>query len=280
MNLVRRFPVASFFVLACAISWPLLGAFVYLLQNVYGGEFQFWLLVFLPGAWGPTIAAFIVVGRVEGRAGVWRLIRSAVDVRQSPLWYAFVVLVPLFVTIAAVALSRLGPAAFANASIGEMAEAAPLYVAVALPFGPLGEESGWRGYAMPRLMARGNALLVSLFLGSVWTLWHLPLYWQPGASIPSFQEVSPETVALYAAYITGLTFLYTALWLGTNGSVFLAILFHAFNNAAENIVFSGIAGEIPDAARAEIYEIGIVVTWVVGVPLLLNVARRRRTTGA
>jgi len=45
----------------------------------------------------------------------------------------------------------------------------------------LGEEPAWRGFALPRLLTRHNALVASLILGVLWALWHLPLFWIEGS---------------------------------------------------------------------------------------------------
>lgn len=52
----------------------------------------------------------------------------------------------------------------------------PLYLFVG---GPLDEELGWRGYALPRLLARRNVFWSGLVVGVIWALWHLPLFWVP-----------------------------------------------------------------------------------------------------
>jgi len=46
--------------------------------------------------------------------------------------------------------------------------------------GPLFEEPGWRGFALPRLQARLGPLPAALTLGMIWAAWHLPLFLYPG----------------------------------------------------------------------------------------------------
>jgi membrane protease YdiL (CAAX protease family) len=45
-----------------------------------------------------------------------------------------------------------------------------------------GEEMGWRGYVLPRLQARYNALISSLIGGAIWSVWHLPKFFGTGTS--------------------------------------------------------------------------------------------------
>ncbi|MGE0045730.1 MAG: CPBP family intramembrane glutamic endopeptidase [Hyphomonadaceae bacterium] len=276
MNIVRRHPLTAFVVIAYGLSWLTLGPFVYLLQVRHGGEFQAWMLVFLPGAWGPTLAAFLVTTITSGRAGLGRLLKSFLDWRHNILWWAFVVLAPPATFAAAMALSNLGLAPLGTISIAQLAASAPLFIALALPFGPLGEEFGWRGFATPRFLESGGAVRAALLIGTIWTFWHLPLFWLPGASIPEYLGVTPFSIAAYWAYITGLTLIYTAIWLHTNGSVLIAVVFHAMCNASENILLAAIPGEIADSDRAPIYLIGIAISWAIGVPMLALSASRAR----
>ncbi|MBY9007991.1 MAG: CPBP family intramembrane metalloprotease [Candidatus Lokiarchaeota archaeon] len=48
--------------------------------------------------------------------------------------------------------------------------------------GPLSEETGWRGYALPKLQSRFNALISSILLGTIWACWHIPLWFVEGSS--------------------------------------------------------------------------------------------------
>jgi uncharacterized protein len=88
------------------------------------------------------------------------------------------------------------------------------------------EELGWRGYALPRLQSRWNALVASLVLGAVWTLWHLPLWFIPGLFFAdlSFTAYAIETVAGAVVF----TWIYNS----SGGSVLLAMLMHAAVNLA------------------------------------------------
>ena len=100
----------------------------------------------------------------------------------------------------------------------------PLFLLILALTDGLGEELAWRGFALPRLLTRYNALVASLVLGVLWGLWHLPLVWTEGA--PMYQQ----PVWLFLLDIMAKSVLFTWVFLHTRGSVLLAILLHASNN--------------------------------------------------
>jgi membrane protease YdiL (CAAX protease family) len=96
--------------------------------------------------------------------------------------------------------------------------------------GPLGEEIGWRGYTLPRLLVNRNALLASLIVGVLWGLWHLPLFWIQG----SLQADIP--IVWFLVSILAESILYTWVHIHTRGSLLLAILFHAAINTWAKLI--------------------------------------------
>jgi hypothetical protein len=94
----------------------------------------------------------------------------------------------------------------------------------------LGEEIGWRGYALPRLQARYGSLLASLIIGFTWGAWHLPLFWLPG----NFHQTIPPTLFLLQS--VALAIIYTWLYNQTKGSLLIAHLFHAASNVTLGVL--------------------------------------------
>lgn len=88
-----------------------------------------------------------------------------------------------------------------------------------------GEEWGWRGYVLPRLQAKYNALSASLILGAIWSVWHLPKFLGTGLG-------NERSFAWFAVAHLGLAVLYTWLYNNTRGSLLLVVLFHATQNTA------------------------------------------------
>jgi membrane protease YdiL (CAAX protease family) len=90
--------------------------------------------------------------------------------------------------------------------------------------GGLSEEVGWRGYALPRLQDRWNALVSSIVLGVIWAIWHLPLWFLAGSS----QEGS--SFWLFLANLVLMSVLYTWLFNNSRHSILVAVVFHAMTN--------------------------------------------------
>ena len=95
--------------------------------------------------------------------------------RVAPIWYGVVLLGPVLLMLAGLALevALLGGR---PPSLGALIGVLPILVIITVT---LGEEVGWRGYALPALQARYGALVSSVILGVLWALWHLPAFFNP-----------------------------------------------------------------------------------------------------
>lgn len=155
---IKRHPLITFFILAYALSWWL--------APLGGGNLPL----------GPLLAALIVVPLVEGKAG-FKTWWSFVTRRGGrPGWYVAAVVLIFVMNLAAAGLAVLLGASFSAAdTITRWPEV--LFITFPLYFFliALGEETGWRGFAMPRLQEKYSALTASLILGLLVALWHLPL---------------------------------------------------------------------------------------------------------
>jgi uncharacterized protein len=234
VQLARRRPLTSYFALAFAISWALvlpmtlsrnlgMGLLPYALPDLLGLA-----LYVLASLVGPTVAAVIVAGLAEGRAGVITLLRPIMRWRVGPQWYAFALLANMAIWLIAFSLV-LGPALLTAAIAHWMLLLTTFLPAIALGLliPSIGEEPGWRGFALPRLQERYGPLRGTLVLGALHGLWHLPAL---GTSL--FGPMRPGELVAFLLTAVGGTFLYTWLFNRSGGSVLLAILMHAASNAA------------------------------------------------
>ena len=218
MSVVRRYPLIVFFVLAYVFSWwpwPL---------------YAFGLSPSPIIAFGPFLAAILVLALTTGKGGVVTLLRRMVRWRVRPVWYAVALLLPVAISGGAALLNVvvLGASAPSPAELGAWSGLVPtFFLQLLVPgIGGAWEEPGWRGYALPKLQGGHSALLASLILGVVWAFWHLPLM-----VIGQIHLSDP-------VFIVAWTVVFTWVFNNTNGSVLIAMLMHNMHNVISGGYFS------------------------------------------
>ena len=229
-------PLAGFFALAYAGAWlaflpPLLA------QNGLGlvpVRLPLVLFLALGSFTGPALAAILVSGAAGGRAGVRALFRRYTITPTRYWWYllalfgpAEALLVASSVTLGSAPLDALRrqPLLFLIAYLGS--------VIGGLLVGPLGEELGWRGFALPRLQQAVGPLAASLILGVLWASWHLPVFFFP--EWRGTAGVLPVAVGFYS-WVIPFTVIMTWVYNSAHGSLLVATLFHAAENAAALVI--------------------------------------------
>ena len=103
----------------------------------------------------------------------------------------------------------------------------------------IGEEPGWRGFALPRLEERYGPVWGTLVLGTLIGLYHIPAFFTPILGPVTF----PEFIAFMVTAIAA-SFIYTWVFNGTGGSLLIVILLHAAGNASSSLL-SGLFDELP-----------------------------------
>jgi membrane protease YdiL (CAAX protease family) len=98
--------------------------------------------------------------------------------------------------------------------------------------GPLGEEFGWRGYALPALLDRHGPITSSLILGFIHAFWHLPIWFVIG------EGSRDMPFWLFTINVVSQTPIYTWLYLSGKRSVWPVIIFHTTQNIVFFQVFS------------------------------------------
>jgi membrane protease YdiL (CAAX protease family) len=177
------------------------------------------------GQFGPFVAAMIVTWATDGRAGLRELLSRLVRWRVGLIWYPIsLLLLPALMLIAILLYSWSQGAVATLRFHGTLSTLPAHFVYTLLLCGPLGEEPGWRGFALPRLQARHGAIVASMVLGVLGAVWHLPLWW---IVLP---PPCPFPVFVVGAVL--LTLLFTWVFNHTRGSVFISLLLHASMNTA------------------------------------------------
>jgi membrane protease YdiL (CAAX protease family) len=274
---VKQHPLVSYFVLAYLLSWLLWVP----LAVVYNGPTkppEELLLLLFVGIYGASAAGIIMTRVVEGKGSVRKLLRRYVDWRVGFRWYVVVLFTVPVLLVAAMAIYTLQ-----GNAVGRFVPGAwPLALLGAIPavlFGPLGEEAGWRGFALSRLQDKYGAFWSSILLGILHTFWHAPLFWLPGGTPISGGPVTLGGVALFLSIVTIGTFIYTWVFNHTRGSMLMAVLLHLSVNTADVTMFA-MFPDLSEATRYHImWELGNIPGWIIVVLLLIlfDAARLSRT---
>ncbi len=222
-------PVWLFFLLAFAFSWIFWIPEAMAAQGVAlpAGLTDFLATPLNPAAFGPLFAALLLTFLRQGGKGVVQLLKRGVDFRFRKTWLAVILLLPVglfggsvFAAIAAGA-KPLDLTVISNPPYALIA-----YFVILFTAGPLQEEFGWRGYALPRLQTRFNTLTSSILLGFFWWLWHLPAVFIPGKFMA---DNLPIFLALMVVIML-TSVIFTWIYNQTNGSVLAALLLHTGMN--------------------------------------------------
>lgn len=234
-----------FFILAYLLSWCAYVPLALQGQGLLSGV-PTWL--HLAGAYGPFLAAFIVTVWTAGSAGLRELLGRMTRWRIGWGWLAVAAFSPLAVFGVVVLIGRLVTGSWQAASgFGQVAEWpgpalhwAAGWLAWILISG-LGEETGWRGFALPRLQARYSARDASLILGLLWAGWHAPAFFYN-------YELSLFSVLAFVVGIVAGAMVLTWLYNSTGGSVLATILWHGSYNAVvaggEGAVAAAVTGAV------------------------------------
>jgi uncharacterized protein len=244
-------PLLTFTVLTLVLSW--LPVIPYAL-----GLFPGPLL-----ACGPFLAAIITAAVVGGRKGLRAYFRRLIRWRVGVGWYVVAFLAPVAGwAIVAYVNVLLGAAPPTPAQLAGWSLIITATLGLLInPLGGAWEEPGWRGYALPLLLRRHSALLGSAVLGVIWALWHLPLFLTGLVPWPD------------AALVFTLSFVFTAVYLRTAGSVLIAFLLHASINGAGAFFLGLFAAE----DRVRMYWISAALCAVIAIiAIAVNRTRWRR----
>ncbi len=172
---------------------------------------------------GPTIGSFVVTYITEGKTGVKKLWKRFWSTNLGLRWFLGILLIEVILFGAPHLLTRIFEGF--KSELVWMRNPLMIIVMIILDLinGGMSEEFGWRGYALPRLQARWDALTSSIILGVIWAVWHIPLWFMP-------PEPRQFSFFLWSGLIILWSVLFTWVFNNTNGSILGAVLFHALGN--------------------------------------------------
>jgi uncharacterized protein len=205
-----RDSVTRFFVGAFVATWALQLPAV--LVKLAGGPAEGYLPLAMLGVLCPAAIATWMSYLAGGWPAVRRLYAPLLHWRVHCQWYFIAVALRGLLLTAALLLLR--PAGWD----GPVTFFPPVERVIAAVVISLGEEIGWRGYALPRLQQRYGAIGASGILGALWTLWHIPMF--VGLGVPL------SLLPLMLVYFVGGSLVMTWIYNRTGGSLLLMVLAH------------------------------------------------------
>jgi len=246
MSAVKRYPLLIFYSVAILFSgiWEVL-------YVVYGAANPLLSVVTLfLASYGPTVGTLVALAllRDAEETRAWR--RRLMTFRANWRWYGLAVFIPILAWLAGNALSTLFGGHFPFHPV--LFAAAPFLLLV-----NTGEEIGWRGFALPRLLSRFNSLTASLILGVMWSLIHLPIYSQVLFSFLPFLFL-----------LVALSIIMTWIFNHT-GSVPLMVVMHASLDTTVNFV----SPPNETVSAAGVFALTALVMWLIALVIILRSGR-------
>jgi membrane protease YdiL (CAAX protease family) len=252
---INRHPIVTFFVLAYTFSW-----LPWVLGTLLPAIRPFVLYPFFSA--GPLLAALIVIPITQGRAGLRAWTVSLLKWRVGWYWYAVAIGIPLIVGLGAAMLNAGFGAPFQLGQLSLWSMLQVFFLRLINPGdGPLGEEPGWRGYALPALQAKRSPLAAALVIGLLAAGWHLPIIFV-GAASP-FELLAPFSLGIVSSWVYNRT----------GGSTLLSLILHAADGL---ILVEGLGFVGADAERMVWLYSGLWCAMAIGVVILggSNLGRR------
>ena len=220
---MKRRPLFWFLALAYGLSWVIEIPLALQAQGI--------LPEFIPYRFhhiarsGPLIASLVVTAMSTGKKGLRDLWSRLTHWRVNPVWW-LAASSPLWIYLLISGVLWLIQGQEVDwIALGQVNTLPPLGL-LAIPlwiltFG-IGEETGWRGFALPWLQKKHNALTASLLLWVIWAFWHLPLF---------FYSYDPSIIPGMLVGLLAGTITFTWLYNSTSGSVLMTIIWHGLFNA-------------------------------------------------
>ena len=182
----------------------------------------------LPAVFGPAVAAFVVTAWLCGRGGVDDLGERSVRWRTPARWW-IATLAPIWFLVVALVVAAVAGTVPKLSDFGRYSGLPTIGVAAVLVLailGGLGEEVGWRGFALPFLQGKYSALTAALLVTPIWALWHLPFFF----TVTTYRGFP---AAGYIGFVFGLacgSIILTWLYNRTGGSILACAIWHGVYN--------------------------------------------------
>ncbi|MFW9851207.1 MAG: CPBP family intramembrane glutamic endopeptidase [Candidatus Thorarchaeota archaeon] len=272
-KIISDHTLAAYVLLAYGITWIIALPLILSYHGLISISIPFSIHYLTP--LGPILSALIVTGLQRGKDGLREIISRITKWRVRPVWIVFAVLfVWILYIVSGMIILSMGQV-WPDLSIFGQVLYMPYLTFIGawflwiFSFG-LGEETGWRGFLLPRLQSRYNAMISTLIVAIIWAGWHIPMFlYNENLIAMGFAG----TIFWVIGLIFGATLL-TWLYNSSEGSVLVTAIWHGTYN-----LFTGAQGQAAGLSAGIISM--FVMIWVVIIVLVFrprNLSRLERQT--
>jgi membrane protease YdiL (CAAX protease family) len=241
--------LSLYFILAFAISWSIAVPLALTNQGIIPAVLPQWSHYLV--AFGPMTSALVVTGISQGSIGLKDLGKHMIR-WACPKWW-LIALSPLIIGYVVIKiLNGLTGSDMVLSNLGVLDYLPPLGTGTALLLwmftSGLGEETGWRGFALPRLQKGRSALAATMILSAFWVLWYLPQF---------FYFFDPSIAVVWLIGTIAGAVVLTWLYNSTKDSILMVAIWHA--------CFNFITASKAEVGFLPAILIAIVVLWAAAV---------------
>lgn len=225
-NFIKKNSLIVFFVMSYLIT------IISIVIINFGTIVSIDLIFFYISIWSPTISAIIIAGIIGGWSEIKQLLSGFLKWKVGAFWYFtgfFLMIGPLVFTLFYLLFGGEAPG-----NPGLTGGLIIITLINTIINGPLSEEAGWRGFALPKLESRFGSLISSLILGIIWACWHIPFYF--------IEQRMPFYIFIILVLV--ITILMTWGYNNTKGSLLITVIFH-FSFNFNGAFITGILGLLP-----------------------------------
>jgi membrane protease YdiL (CAAX protease family) len=272
-NLIKRYPVLSYYLLVFAISW---GGILILIggPNHIPGTTEQAEKLFVPALLimfsGPFISGILMNFLIEGKEGIRKLLSRYLRWRTEGRWFAIAVFTgPILVAAVLFGLSIFNQEFLPGIiTVKDKIGSVIFGVGWGLIGGGLFEETGWTGFAVPQLRKRYSILSTGLIVGILWGIWHLMIAFWASNYLTGADSWTMFVAGFIAFYLLALPAYRVLLVLvyDRTGSLPVIMLMHAFLSASTLIFQPSSSGEI-----AFIWNLVLgIILWIIIVTIVIT----------
>lgn len=263
IRLVKKHPVISFFALSYLINWfgiagniagiiPPLGEWPLVYENHQVAVMRIRRTLL---SWAPNFAAMIVVGLTEGRKGIQNLLKQFFRWKVGLRWWLVTLILPVILAVLSIGAVKLSGGEMIGAEGKDFTHIFFLRFMFSLTTGSIGEEAGWRGFALVRLQKHMGALKASLLIGLVWAFWHTPMW--------VIRGLSYDYIFNFFLACIGLSIFYSWIYNQSQGSLLLVALAHNLTNALDRTLSRSYGAVVTENEFLSWYAVWVVILAVI-----------------